>query len=135
MLWFDCCYLLVFFRMESSSPGKVYLRRYATDPETSIDVLKDKNKRFSKLCSILPEVLPVKGLDPHRQWYLYEEVAPYCANPKVCPKPDCPKPSIKIECDSTNTSNEKRRKCSHCKKEGHCRVKSGKIMCPDLMEK
>lgn len=122
--------------MESSNPGIVYLRNYATDNETAVSVLKSKDQRFSQLCPELPEVIPVKGLEPQRQWYLYEEVAPYCSNTEVCPRPACPKPVIKVESQMHADSDDiKKRKCSHCKKLGHCRSKSGKILCPDLVQK
>lgn len=83
--------------MESSDPGTVYLRKYATDNETTISVLKNKHQTFPQLCPELPETILMKGLDPQRQWYLYEEVAQYCSNAEVCSRPVCPKPIIKVE--------------------------------------
>ena len=122
--------------MGSSNPGVVYVRKYATDLETSINVLKSKDHRFQELCPQLPEVIPMKGLDAQRQWYLFEEVAPFCSNKEVCPKPSCLKPVIKVDTQgaSSLSNDSKKRKCSHCKKLGHCKTKNGKILCPDLLE-
>lgn len=123
--------------MESSNPGIVYLRKNATDNETTISVLKNKDQRFPQLCPELPETILMKGLDPQRQWYLYEEVAQYCSNAEVCSRPVCPNPIIKVESQTHADSDDikKKRKCSHCKKVGHCRSKRGKILCPDLIQK
>ena len=113
------------------------MRKYATDQETSINVLRNKDHRFPELCVELPEIIPMKGLDAQRHWYLYEEVAPYCQNPEVCPRPECPKPVIKVDAqtDSNSSNNSNKRKCSHCKKLSDCKSKGGKILCPDLLEK
>lgn len=94
--------------MASSSPGIVYLRKYATDNETTIIVLKNKDQRFPQLCPELPEIIPMKGLDPQRQLYLYEEVAPYCYNAEVCPRPACPKPIIYVESQIHADSDDKK---------------------------
>ena len=120
--------------MDSAHPGIIYLRRYAADQEETFNALKNPNHRFQRRCSELPEPIPIKGLDPQRQWYLYEEVAPYCANTVSCPKPQCAKPVIKLENVPLNVTDSKR-KCSHCKKPGHNKSKSGKILCPELLEK
>ena len=45
----------------------------------------------------LPIVIPQQGIDAQRQWYLYQEVAPYCQDKEVCPKPGIPKPIIKMD--------------------------------------
>ena len=113
------------------------MRQYATDQESSINVLRNKDHRFPELCAVLPELIPVIGLDAQRQWYLFEEVAPYCSNTVVCPRPECPKPVVKLETqtDSKLAHDIKKRKCSHCKQLGHCMSKGGKIKCPDLLEK
>ena len=52
--------------------------KYATDQETSISVLRNKDQRFPELCAVLPEIIREEGLNAKRQWYLFEEVAPYC---------------------------------------------------------
>ena len=111
---------LIFFRMDSSNPGVVYVRKYATYLETSINVLNSKDHRFQELYPQLPEVIPMKGLDAQRQWYLFEEVAPFCSNTEVCPKPSCLKPVIKVDTQgaSSLSNDSKKRKCSHCKKTG-----------------
>lgn len=96
--------------MDKDHPGTVFLREYADSPEVAVSILKagatvDPNA--------LPTSIPPKGLDAHRQWYLYEEVAPYCANKESCPKPAVCKPIIKMESPSLT------RKCSKCKMTGH----------------
>ena len=48
-------------------------------------------------CAVSPKVIPVNGLDAQRQWYLFEEVVPYCSNPLVCQRSVCPKLVIKVE--------------------------------------
>ena len=55
---------------------------------------------------------------------------------EVCPKPSCLKPVIKVDTQgaSSLSNDSKKRKCSHCKKLGHCKTKNGKILCPDLLE-
>ena len=65
------------------------------------------------------------------------EVVTYCSNPAVYPRPECPKPGIKEETqiDSNLSKDIKKRKCSRCKKLGHCMSKGEKIKCPDMFEK
>ncbi|KAJ8300352.1 hypothetical protein KUTeg_021871, partial [Tegillarca granosa] len=88
------------FRVSRHNPGIVFVKEYAI-------VL-----RFPHLDTELPAVIPPKGLDPARQWYLYEEVAPYCNNKDSCKKPDVTKPILKAE---QSEEYDKKRKCSHCK--------------------
>jgi hypothetical protein len=67
----------------------VFVRKYATDQEIEITVLR-KGARIERQ---LPDRLPISGLDPHRMWYLYEEVGPLCVNSSsACPQPTVPKP-------------------------------------------
>ncbi len=42
-----------------------------------------------------PAVVPPRGLNADRQWYLYESIRPFCPDPDkdtVCPLPSVPKP-------------------------------------------
>ena len=50
---------------------------------------------------------------------------------------ECPKPGIKEETqtDSNLSKDIKKRKCSRCKKLGHCMSKGEKIKCSDMFEK
>jgi hypothetical protein len=87
--------------------------------------------------------LPLPGRLPKtkRQWYLYEQIRPFCktnlAADFTCPKPNIPKPSGSSEDTVTSqsrsgqneqcTSKGTKRKCSSCKQVGHtkrtCRSK------------
>ena len=50
----------------------------------------------------MPEITMNEGLDPARQWYLFNEIRPLCPSPlveEVCPRPTVPKPGrVKEEC-------------------------------------
>nr|XP_034320612.1 uncharacterized protein LOC117687723 [Crassostrea gigas] len=105
------------FRMDKDHPGIVFVREYATSQEVSVYILKPGAAVDP---TVLPLVIPPSGLDAHRQWYLFNEVAPYCVNKESCPKPTMPKPLVKIDSPSLA------RKCSKCKLTGHnkttCRI-------------
>ena len=74
--------------MSAQSPGKVYTREYANSDEVERDLLQ-----AGASLDGMPSKVPLPGLDAARQWYLYDEVAPFCLNPaKACPKPTMPKP-------------------------------------------
>ena len=70
--------------MDFAHPEIIYVRKNATNNEETVNMLKNPNNRFPRGSSELPEVIPYKGLDPQRQWYLYEEVSKYCANAALC---------------------------------------------------
>ncbi|KAJ8303681.1 hypothetical protein KUTeg_018791 [Tegillarca granosa] len=118
------------FRVSRHNPGIVFVKEYANSPEVEINVLRNQNCRFPHLDPELPAVIPPKGLDPARQWYLYEEVAPYCNNKDSCKKPDVTKPILKAE---QSEEYDKKRKCSHCKSCGHTKSRGGIITCPKLL--
>lgn len=105
------------FRMDKDHPGIVFVREYATSQEVAVNILKPGAAVDP---TVLPLVIPPSGLDAHRQWYLFNEVAPYCVNKESCPKPTMPKPLVKIDSPSLA------RKCSKCKLTGHnkttCRI-------------
>lgn len=98
------------FRMDKDHPGIVFVREYATSQEVAVNILKPGAAVDP---TVLPLVIPPSGLDAHRQWYLFNEVAPYCVNKESCPKPTMPKPLVKIDSPSLA------RKCSKCKLTGH----------------
>lgn len=46
----------------------------------------------------LPSVIQPAGLDSKRQWYLYEQIRPFCkplTEDLICPLPLVPKPNAK----------------------------------------
>ncbi|XP_052280164.1 uncharacterized protein LOC127877886 isoform X1 [Dreissena polymorpha] len=79
------------FRMTSDKPGIVYVRRYASDAEEAVKILK----KDSFVLNGMPPQLEPLGLSAERQWYLHDEIAPLynslCAS--TCPRPDVPKPT------------------------------------------
>lgn len=81
------------FRVDHQHPGVVFLREFSESPEIAVNVLKTHN--HSSFHSLPVEIHP-KGLDPQRQWYLYEKVRPFCSSTLAadltCPKPLVPKP-------------------------------------------
>ena len=75
------------------------MRKYANDDEREIKLMKTG----ATVCATsMPEITVNEGLDPARQWYLYDEIRPLCPSPqveKVCPRPSVPKPRcVKEEC-------------------------------------
>nr|XP_022294254.1 uncharacterized protein LOC111104539 isoform X2 [Crassostrea virginica] len=98
------------FRIDNNHPGTVFVREYATSREVTINILKAEVEVNP---TALPTVIHPKGLDALRQWYLFQEVAPYCLNKESCPMPTEPKPVVKID------SPMLARKCSKCKMTGH----------------
>jgi len=46
--------------------------------------------------NLMPEIVVPAGLDPSRQWYLYDEIRPFVSEEmkdRVTPLPECPKPT------------------------------------------
>ena len=87
------------FKMSSESPGIVFVKEYADSVVETVNILKRGHAVFDS--DALPSVITPKGLDPARQWYLYDEIRPYCKNVsdtlESCPKPTCPRPHVKCE--------------------------------------
>ncbi|XP_052278906.1 uncharacterized protein LOC127877264 [Dreissena polymorpha] len=79
------------FRMTSDKPGIVYVRRYASDAEEAVKILK----KDSFVLNGMPPQLEPLGLSAERQWYLHDEIAPLCNSlcASTCPRPDVPKPT------------------------------------------
>ena len=68
------------------------MKTYANDTEKEVKLMKT-GMTVEK--TALPNITVNPGLDATRQWYLYEEVRPYCPSPlmeQVCPRPSVPKP-------------------------------------------
>jgi hypothetical protein len=61
--------------------------------------IKDKLTRLSQP-QTHPNVSIIKGVDPARQWYLYEHIRQHCyseeAKELTCPKPTIPKKEIDL---------------------------------------
>lgn len=87
------------FRMSEESPGVVFVKAYRSSAEKPINILK-KGQQLPNV-DTLPSVITPKGLDAARQWYLYDEIRPFCRDTsdslQSCPKPVCPKPRVKID--------------------------------------
>ena len=134
------------FSFNSSQNGKVICATESDSPTTTINILKDGS--WSPSCSILPNIVPPKGLDSKRQWYLYEKIRPFCLKEEnkdiVCPLPTTPKPAdstpatplqspihlstLQSPIHLSNASNssspeppptKKKRKCGKCGEIGH----------------
>ena len=102
----------------------------------------------------MPEVILPPGLDAQRQWYLYEQIRPFCNNElaanMTCPLPSVPKPGSCEDARESLSIGEKRgatsshlesetkpkrpRSCGYCKETGHFKSKKGVITCPKLLE-
>ena len=80
------------FRFTSSSPGHVFVRERSDTVEQDIDLLKEP---WTPNADTMPDVIPPKGLNPDRQWYLYEQIRPFCPpnnQDTTCPLPTVPRP-------------------------------------------
>ena len=81
------------FRMTSASPGCVFVREHIDSAEVTIKLLKEP--AWTPDVSDLPNVVPPHGLSAERQWYLHEQIWPFCPDQdkdSVCPLPLVPKP-------------------------------------------
>ena len=119
------------FRIDTAKPGVVVVQEYSDTQELAIDVLKVDHQEI--LTAGLPQLTPIKGLDLNRQWYLYEQICPFCKNSLFadfsCPLPSTPKPTLQqkkipLVCTeeslvSTTKSKATKRKCSQCNQPGH----------------
>ena len=61
--------------MTSSTPGCVFVLEHSDSPEIKIDLFKVP---WNPLQEELPAVVPPKGLSAKRQWYLHEQIRPFC---------------------------------------------------------
>ena len=116
------------FRMSSSAPGCVFVKEHSDSSEVKIDLLKEP---WNPSADELPEVVPPKGLSAERQWYLHEQIRPFCSEEDrdtVCPLPAVPKPGSRQGTPALENADEvtpppskRRRVCGLCKREGHDR--------------
>ena len=118
------------FRFSASSPGIVFVR-ILHDSEEEIIKISPESIAFDGF----PSTIYPKGMDIDRQWYLYNEIAPFCSSSQTaaltCPRPCDIEGVLTPEEDRPTT--KRKRTCSHCHKEGHTKTKKGKISCPELI--
>jgi len=128
------------FRVDVTKPGVVMVKEYSDSDELSINILKVDPEVVS--ATGMPQLTQIKGLDPQRQWYLFEQIRPFCKSNLTaditCPQPNFPKPATKVaqptskEAQAASTSTEQtppvlysptkkgtKRKCSKCHQPGH----------------
>ena len=80
------------FKMSSSYPGMVFVKEHADSAEVQFNLLKHP---WSPRSEDLPDTISPQGLSAERQWYLYEQIRPFCpeeAKDLTCPRPRCAKP-------------------------------------------
>ena len=63
------------FRISSSLPGKVFVKKHSDSAEVAFDMLKEP---WTPDEDELPTVILPPGLTPDRQWYLYDSIRPFC---------------------------------------------------------
>ena len=101
--------------MTSAEPGVVYMKRRATGPEESRNLIKSM-----PTLDDLPQVVQPPGLNQARQQYLFEKIRPYV--PMELKNVVCPKP--KMEDAGTNLHsgegllNRRKRSGAHFGNEG-----------------
>ena len=130
------------FRFDKKSPGIAFVRILADSPEQAVTLTSNISIDIHKL----PDKVIPKGLDLKRQWYLFEEISPFCSSPEsaniTCPYPVQPKPNStsisELPSDMSGSAKQHagvkhKRTCSHCHEEGHTKTKKGKITCPHLL--
>ena len=81
------------FHFEATSPGVVQLRFTCDGQEERQTLLKPA--AWHPDPSVLPAIIPAKGLPLERQWYLHNHIAEYCTEERrdlVCPRPLQPPP-------------------------------------------
>ena len=74
-------------------PGVCYVKERADTQQTRIQLLKSP---WMPDGSELPSIIQPKGLSPERQWYLYDQIGPFCPENDrniTCPFPTVPKQS------------------------------------------
>ena len=70
-------------------------KEFANSPEVQVELLKCP----TTVCPItndLPEVVTPKDFNSQRQWYLYEQIRPFCHS-NLAKDISCPKPTVQTE--------------------------------------
>lgn len=94
------------FKVSKSEPGMVTVKEYVDSPEEKVNVFK-KDVNESSLRGRQPTEITPSGLDAKRQWYLYDEIRPFCSN-NLAKDITCPKPSV-ARPDTGSHQRKKRR--------------------------
>ena len=119
--------------------GFVVLKEWSDSKGSDFNCLKAEKE--TKQCwsprdaTELPDIIPPKGLDLERQWYLYEHIREYCSNDEskdlTCPLPASPLSQGPITSRQSSPPDNVRvpkaratdiapaRKCRICHKTGH----------------
>ncbi len=119
--------------VDAKKPGIVMLRQDVSSADSMENILKVDHQ--SVLDGGMPQLTCIKGLDAQRQWYLFEQIRPFCKSNLTadftCPQPSFPKPDAKssqkqstklpeVSHTTTSASNSRgKRKCSQCHEYGH----------------
>ena len=86
------------FFIDSKHPGVVKFKESVSYEQFTFNLLKFKT-RFPQP-QTHPNVSIIKGVDPARQWYLYDHIRQRCyseeAKELTCPKPTVPKKEIHL---------------------------------------
>lgn len=85
------------FQFSENVVGDVSCKEYANSLEVKHSILRPgKACAMSVIADKMPNVIIPKGLDAARQWYLFEQIRPFChsnlAKDLTCPMPNVPKP-------------------------------------------
>ncbi len=126
------------FHFSHTRPGIVFVKEHSDTTEHEINLLKHP---WAPNSADLPSIVLPKSLSLERQWYLYNQIRPYCPDLErdlACPLPSVPLPSSRpcspllpplstIATNSTEVCDaevcpppqKKQRICSLCKEVGH----------------
>ena len=80
------------FKMSKSEPGIVTVKEYDNSPEVKIEIFK-KDVNENSFQGQQPNKIIPTGLYAKRQWYLYDEIRPFCST-NLAKDMTCPKPSV-----------------------------------------
>ena len=118
------------FRFTSSEPGVVYARVHADTDEVRMDLNKS-SPPWSPNKDELPPIVAPKGLSAEQQWYLYENIRPFCPDSDkdiTCPLTEVPNPKNTRRTPVRDMSpplvdveppTKRKCLCGTCRQEGH----------------
>ena len=99
--------------MMAQVPGVVHVKEYTNTEESEINIMKRGQIQIDS--ETLPDTNIPKGLDASRQWYLYDEIRPYCKNTSEtltsCCKPTCAKHSQRVKCETARQEKVSKEVC------------------------